>query len=111
MLFKHTTNVGLSTNREDQSYVGEHFLADCLYCVLLILRVLRYVFGSRLWGMYDVDSIFYILLVFLLTGQLLGVVYAEKTTSELKKDRTFPTLFLAKTLILRLAVVRASLVY
>ncbi len=30
--------------------------------------------------------------------------YAEKTTSELRKDRTFPTLFLAKTLILRLAV-------
>ena len=33
--------------------------------------------------------------------------YAEKTTSELRKDWTFPTLFLAKTLISHLAVVRA----
>jgi hypothetical protein len=44
MLFKHTTNEGLRTNQGDQSYVGEHFLADCLCCVLLMLRVLRYPF-------------------------------------------------------------------
>ncbi len=33
--------------------------------------------------------------------------YAEKTTPQLRKDWTFPTLFSAKTLISRLAVVRA----
>jgi len=42
MLFKQPTIVGLSTNWEDQLYVGVHFLADCLCSVLLKQRVLRY---------------------------------------------------------------------
>ncbi len=42
MLFKQPTNVGLRSNWEHQSYVGVNFLAHCLYCVLLILHVLRY---------------------------------------------------------------------
>ena len=41
MLFKQPTIVGLSTNWEDQLYVGVHFLADCLCSVLLKQRVLR----------------------------------------------------------------------
>ena len=47
MLFKHTTNVGLRSIREDQSYAGEHFLADCLYCVLLILHIYGTVFEQN----------------------------------------------------------------
>ena len=41
MLFKSLTYVGLMPNREDESYVGVHFLVDCLRCMLLTLCVLR----------------------------------------------------------------------
>jgi len=42
MPFKSLTCVGFTAKREDQSYVGVQFLADCLCRMLLVLRVLRY---------------------------------------------------------------------